>query len=78
MNERIEKLAVQAGLDLQLQSLRVEKFAELIVSECLSIVDQNTYGPGGEYDYGYGDEKAAADDRASAIYDDIKQHFGVK
>ncbi len=56
----------------------LSKFAELIARECLSIVDQNIYGPDGEYDYSYTDKKAAADDRAIAIYSDIKDHFGVK
>jgi hypothetical protein len=37
MNERIEELAKQAELNLELQSLRVEKFAELIVAECNKI-----------------------------------------
>lgn len=36
MNERIQKLAEQAGLGLELQSLRVEKFAELIVRESIA------------------------------------------
>jgi hypothetical protein len=56
----------------------LEKFAEFIVREFLRIVDENTYGPGDEYDYSYTNEKAAADDRAIAIYADIKEHFGVK
>ena len=34
MNQRIRELAEQAGLNLELQSLKVEKFAELIVKEC--------------------------------------------
>jgi hypothetical protein len=33
MNERIRELAEQAELHLELQSLKVEKFAELIVKE---------------------------------------------
>jgi hypothetical protein len=36
MNERIRQLAEQAELNLELQSLRVEKFAELIVEECVA------------------------------------------
>lgn len=35
MNERIKELAIQAELNLELQSLRVEKFVELIVRECI-------------------------------------------
>ena len=30
MNERIRELAEQAGLDLQLQSYKIERFAELV------------------------------------------------
>jgi hypothetical protein len=93
MNERIYEFAKQAGFieDDDGNNLHVfdgyeaitcteelSKFADEIVKECLRIVSKNTYGPSGEYDYGYGDEKAAADDRANAIYTDIKDHFGVK
>ena len=38
MNERIRELAEQAELNLELQSLKVEKFAELIVQKCVTIV----------------------------------------
>ena len=37
MNERIKELAEQAELNLELQSLKVAKFAELIVRECADI-----------------------------------------
>jgi hypothetical protein len=43
MNERIKELAEDAGypdyigLGLELQSLRVEKFAELLVKECIEV-----------------------------------------
>ena len=37
MNKRIRELAEQAELNLELQSLKVEKFAELIVRECVFI-----------------------------------------
>ncbi len=83
MNERIRELAREAafaegwGPEVW-QTTFTEKFAELIVRECLRIVDENTYGPGGLYDYSYTNEKAAADDRATAIYTNIKEHFGVK
>ena len=39
MNEQIRELAEQAELNLELQSLKVEKFAELIVRECMDVVD---------------------------------------
>jgi hypothetical protein len=85
MNERIEKLMVNAssgacydGNEPLLSGTEIEKFAELIVKECLRIVAENTYGPYGEYDYSYTNEKAAADDRANEIYADIKDRFGVE
>ncbi len=40
MNERIFELAREADLDLQLQSLRVEKFAELIIQDCAKVCDE--------------------------------------
>jgi hypothetical protein len=58
--------------------MSAEKFAELIVRECLSIVKSNTYGPCGEYDYNYSDENSAADDRAETIYEEIAYRFGVQ
>lgn len=56
----------------------MEKFAELIVKECLRIVRSNIYGPAGEYDYSYTEENYAADGRAESILEDIKDHFGVE
>ena len=46
MNERIEELAEQAGWDNHHSKFdtRIEKFAELIVAECLNLVDR-----GGEF-----------------------------
>ena len=40
MNERIKELAEQSELNLELQSIKVEKFAELIVNECLAICEE--------------------------------------
>lgn len=47
MNERIMKLAEQAGFDLgNGQSYKVENFAELIVRECAKVCKaQSTYDP---------------------------------
>jgi hypothetical protein len=89
MNERFDEIVRQTRLYNQsvydngeggwiVQTAELKKFAELIVRECLRIVDENTYGPGGLYDYSYTNEKAAADDRATAIYTNIREHFGVK
>lgn len=47
MNKEIQALAEQAELNLELQSLRVEKFAELIVKKCAMI--GNYAYDGGEY-----------------------------
>ena len=63
MNERIKELAEQAELNLELQSLRVEKFAELIVKECAEVARQHNL------------EKA---DRSYMIHKVINQHFGVE
>ena len=80
MNERIRNLLKESGLQpyYDAQQGQIEKFAELIVKECLGIVKSNTYGPAGEYDYSYSDENAAADSRAEDIYKDITYHFGVE
>ena len=50
MNERIEKLAEQAGYELawntqiDLGHKKMEKFAELIVSKCIELMDENYRG----------------------------------
>lgn len=62
MNERIKLLAEQAELNLELQSIKVEKFAELIVRECMSIVSE----PGSDMN-----------DTERGILAQIKQYFGV-
>jgi len=84
MNERMYEIINQCFIgttDGKLSELNtvknVEKFAELIVAECLSIVKSNTYGPNGEYDYSYSDEDSAADRRAETIYEEIAYRFGV-
>ena len=42
MNERIKKLAEQAGFDLgNGQTYKVENFAELIVQECVNVLHDN-------------------------------------
>jgi hypothetical protein len=72
MNERILKLAVEAGVTGYFAagteyatpvplSNEVQKFAELIVGECIGIVKQRWINP---------DE--------DVIAEEIKQHFGVE
>ena len=68
MNERIKLLAKQAGfasdkLGHLFGSDDIEKFAELIVRECLLVINQ----PNG-----------VGDDDVIRISDDVKKHFGVK
>ena len=72
MNERIRSLAEQAGADIwgdEVATSRyfdLEKFAELIVRECLTFVEPMP---------GSGD----IDDLAlEAAYNQIKEHFGVE
>jgi len=88
MNERIQELIKKATVEVRSHGafgeperytkLDTEKFAELIVEECLSVVKSNTYGPNGECDYGYSREDAHADQRAEIIYEEIAYHFGIK
>jgi hypothetical protein len=87
MNERIKQLADEAAKYSAVMALPtgqsgnelfVAKLAELIIRECLNIVKSNTYGPCGEYDYGYSDKNAAADKRAEDIYEDIAYRFGIE
>ena len=62
MKERIKELAEQAELHLELQSLKVEKFAELIVRECVKLLpSEMTHGPDGR-----------------PLEQVFKQHFGVE
>jgi hypothetical protein len=73
MNERIGELAEQAGLEYNFDPmtwLKYEKFAELIVRECMvlckSIDETDT-----RYRYDY--RRGVLD-----CVDTIKEHFGVK
>ena len=80
MNERIAKLANQAGFDVDntgkfgnySEMARAEKFAELIVRECINIGDN--------YEDILGNEPECFNCRkvAYGIVDKIKQHFGVE
>ncbi len=70
MNEHIQKLAEQQGLtgpNYFLSSQELEKFAELIVRECMSIVDDAERGGSNEI----------WDNAVKFIRRDMKQHFGV-
>ena len=78
MNERIKQLAVEAGMivgepngfDMTRLMPKEVKFAELIVKECLGIINK-------EHDEGidrHGDYQLALYE----AYREIKQHFGVE
>ena len=78
MNERIQELAVQAGWDNHHSKFdtRIEKFAELIVRECIDKIETHRI-PVGNSAAG----EMACEMTYSAlkeIRDEIKEHFGVK
>jgi hypothetical protein len=67
MNERIKELAKQVGAQgiVNIDFINIEKFAELIVQECLDIVEsEDDCGP---------DTKSV---RLAMLR--IKQHFGIE
>ena len=69
MNERIKELAKQCWDERPEGQLHFdnEKFAELIVRECIAIIRMND------------DETfSEADGRARTILREVKQHFGVE
>jgi hypothetical protein len=64
MNERIRKLAEQAGIDLgNGQSYKIENFAELIVEDCAYL-----------FKIEWGEEKLTGNDVGYVL----KKHFGVE
>ena len=78
MNERIIELAEQAGWDNHHSKFdtRIEKFAELIVRECIDKIETHRI-PVGNSAAG----EMACEMTYSAlkeIRDEIKEHFGVK
>jgi hypothetical protein len=80
MNERIEELFFQAGASTRtLSTIKAhtyfdpEKFAELIVRECIAKVS--------EWDMGIDDPVGATDNTSEVARDmvaEIKEHFGVE
>ena len=72
MNERIQELAEQAGLEYDFNPmlwLKYEKFAELLVRECIQVVD------------GMADPEEDSDRYVWALHnasEKIREHFGVK
>ena len=71
MNQRIRELAEQANLTIATSPLwehKVQEFAQLIVAECISVVDDAERGGSNEI----------WDNAVKFIRKDIKQHFGVE
>ena len=68
MNERIRELAEQAGWDNHHSKFdtRIEKFAELIVRECIDIAQDRANFPG------------FPPNDVNDIIDEIREHFGVE
>ena len=89
MNEQIELLAVQAGFNIhndlvdgQNFNHEIQKFAKLIVQECIQECKQELYEFNAE-DRSYDDLKATAiraghRNGVFKVIDRIKQHFGVE
>ena len=81
MNERIRELAEQAGYTKDMFGVghwdmpECQKFAELIVKECVGVVDKIV--PPGYADYpDYRDQIEQSFRRECAV--EIKEHFGVE
>jgi hypothetical protein len=75
MNERIGKLAEQAGLEYNFDPmlwLKHEKFAELIVQECISINRQRLFS-----DYEGDSHRVAHNNALLCATSDMFEHFGV-
>jgi hypothetical protein len=81
VNEQIKELIEQAGFEekdghISIQGVymfnttRMEKFAELVVRECLSIANKE-HKLALEFEWDN-------DDTATSIKDSIKKHFGVE
>jgi hypothetical protein len=73
MNDRIQKLAEQAGYHpdvFEMCKPGMEKFAELIVKECMTVCADNACRAGG-LNTQVGEDLYLASDL-------IKQHFGVE
>ena len=80
MNERIQELANKAGAEVKIihgdilyiskADLDIEKFAELIVLECLEVI---------EAEFGGGNGDGVEWDRAvDFTYNDVVKHFGLE
>jgi len=80
MNERIIELAEQSGLEYNFDPtlwLKYEKFAELIVRECIRI-GQETSKDIFKMSKKEGDIFEYESHGAEQVVDNIKEHFGVE
>ena len=68
MNDKIKQLAVQSGMSKLVDSWEYERFAELIVRECGTVINSENYR---EHSKGWNDAIEWADGM-------IKEHFGVE
>jgi hypothetical protein len=68
MNERLKEIAIEAQVEHCVSHVRLEKFAELIVAECLGIVDDAERGGSNEI----------WDNAVKFIRRDLQEHFGVE
>jgi hypothetical protein len=81
MNERIKELAEQAGYTKDMFGVghwdmpECQKFAELIVRECISVVDKLV--PPGYEDYPDYKDQVERSFRIECVAE-IKKHFGVE
>jgi hypothetical protein len=78
MNERIRELVAQAGTDTSgkwMSADHAEKFAELIVRECIDKIETYRIPVGNSASGELACEWTY--DALKEIRDDIKQHFGV-
>jgi hypothetical protein len=73
MNKRIKELALQAGGSHypDVGGITLEKFAELIVKECVSVCSKQAADWEGDYATAY-------NDGIESCISGIKEHFGVE
>jgi hypothetical protein len=71
MNERLKELAIKAQVEHCISHVRLEEFAELIVKECIGVVENLSPG--------YKDYRDQIEDafRRDCV-EEIKHKFGVK
>ena len=70
MNERIKQLSIEAGFpewSNHAIEFELEKFAELIVQECVDVLNKRYMG-----------DQNREDMEVRRCIDDVKKHFGVE